>query len=150
MIKKENISWKEMYRNVKNILLDTDSSIETRALSVALGVFVGLTPLWGFHTIIVLFLAVVLKLNKPLCLLASQISALPFVPIVLSASMYAGGFFFHSHFDYTDISIDKVQNHLVQYCIGSFILAIIVAPCFGFLYYILLKYGKRKYWAQKK
>ena len=48
-----------------------DGSNKTKALSIALGIFVGLTPFYLFHTVIVLFLASFFKLNKLLsyCLL---------------------------------------------------------------------------------
>ena len=44
--------------------LGSDDSAEKKAFSISLGVFIGLSPIWGFHTIVVIFLALLLNLNK--------------------------------------------------------------------------------------
>jgi glycosyltransferase involved in cell wall biosynthesis len=48
---------------LENILKSTDSNTK-KSFSIALGVFIGICPFWGFQTILVLSLAAVLKLNK--------------------------------------------------------------------------------------
>ena len=71
-------------------VLYTQDAPKKKALSVALGIFLGLSPLWGFHTVIVIFLAVLLKLNKVIAFISSNISLPPFIPFVLLLSMQVG------------------------------------------------------------
>lgn len=48
---------------IENVLESNDSKLK-KSLSIALGVFIGIAPFWGFQTLLVLFLAYILKLNK--------------------------------------------------------------------------------------
>lgn len=41
-----------------------------KAFSIALGVFIGLSPFWGFQTLLVISLSVLFKLNKVLAFVA--------------------------------------------------------------------------------
>ena len=60
------------------------------SLSLALGVLVGLSPFYGIHTVIVLALAFMLRLNRPLALIASSITLLPFVPLWIAGGILIG------------------------------------------------------------
>ncbi|WP_416338129.1 DUF2062 domain-containing protein, partial [Lactobacillus acetotolerans] len=46
--------------------MESDGSNRIKAFSIALGTFIGLSPFWGFQTLLVISLAVVFKLNKVL------------------------------------------------------------------------------------
>ncbi len=61
-------------------LLRGDTRPTALALSVALGAFIGLSPAYGFHTVIVLGLVALFRLNPVAALLGSQIS---FGPLIL-------------------------------------------------------------------
>lgn len=130
--------WK---RFLKENILETDGSNKTKALSIALGIFVGLTPLWGFHTMIVIFLATFFKLNKVLSYMFTHVSAPPFVPIIVFASLVIGAPFVHGNtqFSLNEINLDFAKSHFLQYVIGSFILAISVSVFVGFVFYFILK-----------
>ncbi len=125
---------------LENLLHSEDSNAK-KALSIALGVFVGISPLWGFQTLLVLTLAVVLRLNKVIAFAFSNVSFPPFIPFVIYCSLKVGSYFVNSH---STISFDKsitlaaIQNHLQQYLIGSFVLATICAVFFGSFAYLLL------------
>jgi len=60
------------------------------ALSVAVGLAVGTTPLYGFHLWIVLALCVPLRLDAALAYLAANISLPPVVPFLLLAEVEIG------------------------------------------------------------
>lgn len=125
---------------LENILNSNDSNSK-KALSIALGVFIGISPFWGFHTVIVIALAVVLRLNKAISFALSNISFPLFIPFIIYGSLKTGSYFVHSNstilFDKT-ISLDTIQYNIKQYLIGSFVLATISAIVFGVIGYLIL------------
>lgn len=124
----------------ENILHSQDSP-QKKAASVALGVFIGISPFWGFHTLMVLGLAVLLRLNKVIAFAASNVSIPPMIPFIIYGSLRVGAFFTGNG---TPMSLDSsltfadVKMHLTQYVIGSFILAAFSAVILGMTTYLLL------------
>ena len=134
-------------RFIKEDLLHSSDSPRKKALSIALGVFIGFSPLWGLHTILVLFLAVLFKLNKVIAFAFSNVSLAPLVPFVLYASLRAGTFLTGEELTYSFDSIvtnSEYVRHLKTYLIGSLTLSILGATLFGFLGYVLLSAFDRK------
>ena len=129
-------------------LLGIDDSPMKKALSVALGVFVGISPLWGLHTIIVVFLAVALKLNKVIAFTFSNVSLPPFIPFILYASLKLGSWLLGSEFNFSVATINEnfeFIKHLKTYVVGSFTLAITAAILFGFLSFVIFSFfGNKK------
>lgn len=127
--------------------LGSQDSPTKKALSIALGVFIGLSPFWGFHTVIVLFLALVLRLNKAIAFAFSNVSLPPFIPFVLYASSKMGQFILGVDYNYT---LDMFKNgfeitdHLKTYIIGSFSLAIVSALVFGFIGFLFFSIFEKK------
>lgn len=125
---------------LENVLHSEDSNTK-KALSIALGVFIGISPFWGFQTLIVLALAVILRLNKVIAFAFSNVSFPPFIPFIIYGSLKMGSYFTDSHstivFD-KSITLEAIQNHIQQYLIGSFVLATICAVFFGSIAYLLL------------
>lgn len=133
---------KKSFKNfLKEDVLESDGSNRNKALSIALGTFVGLSPFWGFHTLITITLAVILKLNKVLAFAFSNISIPPFIPFIIGISLAIGSFFVggETNFFKQDLTLDLVKNHLFQYLIGTFILAIVTSLLFGFGFYYFLE-----------
>jgi len=125
---------------IENVLESNDSKLK-KSLSIALGVFIGIAPFWGFQTLLVLFLAYILKLNKVISFAFSNVSFPPFIPFIIFASLKIGSVFIESDavlFSISNKSLDAIKENLFQYVIGSFILAAIMAVLFGFSGYILL------------
>lgn len=131
---------------VEDFLKHQDSP-KKKALSIALGVFIGLSPLWGFHTIIVIFLAILFKLNKVISFAFSNISLPPFIPLVLLLSLQTGnwvlGIDTHYELDTLTENFNVLQN-LKAYLIGSMTLSISAAVIFGCLGYLLFSLLDRK------
>ncbi len=124
----------------EDLLGSTDSNLK-KSLSIALGVFIGLTPLWGFHTILSIFLAVVFKLNKVISFAFSNVSFPPFIPFIIYGSLKIGGFILGKKGGFQLNQIDSdfdITAHLLQYVIGSFILATGLSILFGIFGYIIL------------
>ena len=136
--------WK---RFLKENILETDGSNKTKALSIALGTFIGLTPLFGFHTVIVLFLATVFRLNKIISYMCTHVSAPPFIPFIIAISLFIGAPFVHGETNFlnSELNFDLVKQNLVQYLIGAMILATSASIIFGtFSYFIFEKLSPSK------
>tara|TARA_R110002049_G_scaffold1687_14_gene12837 strand:- start:824 stop:2020 length:1197 start_codon:yes stop_codon:yes gene_type:complete len=134
-------------RFVMEDLFGSMDSPQKKALSIALGVFIGLSPFWGFHTIIVLFLAIVLKLNKAIAFAFSNVSLPPFIPFVLYASSKMGQFVLGIEYSYTMEEMTEnfeLVKHLKTYIVGSFSLAVLSALVLGILGYLILSIFDRR------
>ena len=127
---------------LENVLESEDSNAK-KALSIALGVFVGISPFWGFQTVIVLFSAVLFRLNKAISFAFSNISFPPLIPFVIYGSLKIGGFFITSDSPLvldTSITFEDLKNNIAQYLVGSFILASLSAVIFGLSGYLILTF----------
>ncbi len=152
-IKPRNLFRKLKKKGVKRFfvedLIGSKDSPRKKALSLALGVFIGLTPLWGLHTVIVFSLAFVFKLNKAIAFAFSNISLPPFIPFIIVLSVQMGNVILGQDeaFNISDISYTnfEVLKHLKTYVIGSLSLATISASILGVLsYFIFLFFQKKK------
>jgi uncharacterized protein (DUF2062 family) len=100
------------------------------ALAVGIGLFCGLAPIWGFQMISTVALAHRLRLNKMIALLASNISIPPLIPfilygeLVLGHRLCRGGAFIFSR---REISRALVLQYFGQWCVGSLVLAVVLA-----------------------
>ncbi|TYB75282.1 DUF2062 domain-containing protein [Bizionia algoritergicola] len=142
-----NIKKKGLKRFFVEDFLGSNDSPKKKALSVALGVFIGFSPLWGFHTLIVLALAVFLKLNKTIAFAFSNVSLPPFIPFIIFASLELGQFILQEPISYslTDLLDNfEVLEHLKTYIVGSFALATLGAILFGFAAYFFFSIFKKK------
>ncbi len=127
--------------------LHNNDSPNKKALSIALGVFIGLSPLWGFHTVIVIFLALLFKLNKVIAFAFSNISLPPFIPFVLYASSKVGQLVTGQDYTYNLDTITEhfeVMKHLETYIIGSLLLATTSSLILGLTAYVFLSIFDRK------
>ncbi|SIT26758.1 DUF2062 domain-containing protein [Chryseobacterium gambrini] len=135
-----NFKKKSIKRFIKEDVLESDGSNRIKAFSIALGVFVGFSPFWGFHTLIVISLSVLFKLNKVLAFFASNVSLPPFIPFIIAASLFLGSPFVHgdSNIFSQELNFDLVKNNLLQYVIGSFILATSASAILGVATFLFL------------
>ncbi|WP_317127093.1 DUF2062 domain-containing protein [Maribacter algicola] len=151
-IKPRDFFRKVKKKGVKKFLLnDVLGSKDTpakKASSIALGVFIGLSPLWGLHTLLVLFLSFLLKLNKPIAFAFSNVSLPPFIPFIVLASLQTGSWILGESFTFSLDSINENFNfliHLKAYLLGSMVLALTGALLLGGIGYLTLTFfGKRK------
>lgn len=140
---------RDKFRQMMNDhLFNPHHSAQVKALSIGLGVFMGIVPIWGFQLVTAIFLAVLLKLNKPLVIIAANISIPPMIPLILFLSHKAGAFWMGSgaqdlHFD-RSITFETIQHNLQQYIFGSITLAVAAGVVFGLIAYVLLKLFSKK------
>ncbi|MEZ4801492.1 MAG: DUF2062 domain-containing protein [Gelidibacter sp.] len=135
-----NFRKKGLKRFLMEDLLRNQDSPKKKALSIALGVFIGFSPLWGFHTILVLFCALAMNLNKVIAFAFSNISLPPLIPFVLLLSLQTGNWVLGIDTDYELNAIlhnfDILEN-LKSYLIGSLLLSTFGAIAFGCVGYVL-------------
>lgn len=131
-----------------NDVLGSNDSPLKKASSIALGVFIGLSPFWGLHTLLVLFLSFLLKLNKPIAFAFSNVSLPPFIPFIILGSLQTGSWILGESYSFSLDSISKnfdFFTHLKAYLLGSLVLAVVGAMLSGGIGYLTLTYfGKRK------
>ena len=137
---------KSLKRFIKEDILESDSSDSVKAGSVALGVFFGIAPFWGFQNILTITLAVFFNLNKTLAFICSNVSIPPMIPVLIFTSLKIGTFFVGGTIlpqgDLT--TMEYIKNNLLQYLVGSFTLAITASFVLGMLTYGLLKIKSKK------
>lgn len=148
---------RDLYRKIKkkgfkqfflNDVLGSNDTPQKKSASMALGVFVGLSPFWGLHTFLVLFLSIVLKLNKPIAFAFSNVSLPPFIPFIVLASLQIGSWIFGESLSFSLDGINRNFDflvHLKAYLLGSMVLATVSALLVGSVGYLILSFfGKRK------
>ncbi len=117
-------------------------------MSIGLGVFMGIVPIWGFQLLASVALAALLRLNKVLVLIACNISIPPMIPLIIFVSYRCGSYWVGAAA--TPLAFSKsltlafVSQHLRQYIYGSITLAIAAGLAAGLLTYGVLKVFKRK------
>lgn len=128
-------------------VLKSDESPFQKAKAVALGVFFGISPFWGFQTILVLLTARLFHLNKLIAFLFSNISIPPLIPFIAYASYQIGALTLGKspnwslHIDGMIDGIDILKS-MWQYVLGSFVMAILLSFVFGILFYFLFSVFK--------
>jgi glycosyltransferase involved in cell wall biosynthesis len=142
-LNKKNI--KEFYQ--KQILQSEETNSKI-AFAIMLGLFMGVAPVWGYQMLIAFGLAHLLKLNKVLVIVASNISIPPMIPIILFASFKTGGLFIEAnkltlHYS-SGINFEMIKDNLLQYLIGSLAFGVILAITMGLISYILLSLFRKK------
>jgi glycosyltransferase involved in cell wall biosynthesis len=123
-------------------------SAQLKATSVAFGIFMGIIPIWGFQLASAIFLAILFKLNKPLVIVAANISIPPMIPFIIYLSFKTGAIWMGKNamqFNFSNsITLKSVKDNLVQYIYGSITLAIVAGIVFGLVTFIFLKLIDKK------
>ncbi len=119
---------KKNFRSFLRLLFfDKNETILTKSLSVGLGIFIGIAPIWGFQILAGLFLAFLFRLNRAIVLIACNISLPPFIPVIIYLSYQLGAVLMGENavpltFS-TDINLNVIKESLGQYIIGALLLA---------------------------
>jgi glycosyltransferase involved in cell wall biosynthesis len=133
---------------IHDLLLNPSHSDTILALSIGFGVFMGIIPIWGFQLILAIFLAILFKLNKPLVILAANISIPPMIPVILFGSYKLGAYWMpagHVNIPFGwDLKLENMQYNLQQYIYGSITLAVLAGAFFSLTSFILFKLFRRK------
>lgn len=125
---------------LEDILESSDSNFKKSA-AIALGIFIGISPFWGFQTILLFTFAALFRLNKVIAFLSSNVSFPPFIPLIIYGSLKTGSFFVSSDAPLildSSATLDDIQKNAAQYIVGSLILASASAITVGSISYLLL------------
>ncbi|MEG1553483.1 MAG: DUF2062 domain-containing protein [Rikenellaceae bacterium] len=140
-ISKENIK-----RFIRENLTDTKESNSKVAASIGLGVFFGIVPIWGYQMIAAGITAHMLKLNKVLTIISSNISIPPCIPFILYGSFCVGGLLLDRDvtLNLSSITFSNVYNDLFQYIYGAIVFALICGTMAYIISYFSLLAFRRK------
>jgi uncharacterized protein (DUF2062 family) len=135
------LNFKNLKKVWKEEVIASHESAEKKALSVGVGLFFGIVPIWGFQFALAIFSAIFFKLNKVIVGLSAQISVPPLIPFVLYASIKTGEYVLNEkvNLDFNKLLSFDTLNNLYVYYIGATVLSI-VAGIIGFIVtWVLLK-----------
>jgi len=145
----KNTNSQKLSRIWKEKILKVNESPQKKALAISLGVFIGIAPLWGFQTLLVLFLAQITKLNKALAFLFSNVSLPPFIPFIIFISYQIGALVLgkplEANLDSFEIenALDVYRN-VKQYLIGATAFAAISSMLVGIVFYFIFSMHQNK------
>ena len=143
LFKKE--SWRWLW---KEVLLNPGESNGKKALSIGLGIFMGIVPIWGFQMLVALLLATFFKLNKALVLIAANISIPPLIPVIVFLSLMVGRIWVGNDATFVifskHLSQEAVKQNILQYIYGSVTLAVAAGVTFGLVTYVLLSIFRKQ------
>lgn len=137
------------WTNIKKIwreeIIAKHESPASKANSVALGLFFGIVPIWGFQFATALIVAHLLKLNKVVVGLTAQISVPPMIPFILFGSIKVGEWVLNEevHIKFSKMLSVETLNNIYVYAVGACVLSVIAAVVgwiFTFLSLKLFRY----------
>lgn len=125
-------SWYSMWHDH---FLNKHESNAMKAVSIGVGIFMGIVPIWGLQLITAVAVAAYFRLNKALVLIACNISMPPLIPFFIYGSFETGKLFVPADTAITitdNLSIEGLKKMLsqngllnaVQYFAGGTMLAI--------------------------
>ncbi len=131
---------------IENVLKNSETP-SRRAFAIALGVFIGIAPFWGFQGVLAVLLASVFKLNKTIAFAFSNISIPPVIPFIILASFKIGDVVLGSKtvFNTEDLLENlKLLANVKEYIVGSFVLAIVSALFAFAISFFIIKIKSKK------
>ncbi len=120
------LTWENIRTFFRTQIFHTSESNVRMAAAMGWGIFCGIIPLWGYQMIFAGITAHLMRLNKVVAIVFSNISIPPMIPLILYASMLLGAEICGVKFRLTlhDISFERIAESLLQYAVGSVALAI--------------------------
>lgn len=138
-------SWEVFF---KEQILNVNEPHHIKAFSVALGICMGIMPVWGFQLITAILLSVIFKLNKALVIIAANISVPPMIPVIIFFSYKTGSIWMRDEGDHLslsgNLSFESVKNNFQQYLYGGITLALVSGIICGLLTWALLAFFNKK------
>lgn len=138
-------SMKELF--TEYVVNSKDSNLSL-TLSVSLGLFIGVMPIWGWQMMAAFALAQLFRLNKFIAVAASNISIPPILPLIIFASYMAGGWILGLNTDGirydSGMGLHWIKENLIQYLIGSLVLGVALVAVMGPVTYVLLTLFRKK------
>jgi glycosyltransferase involved in cell wall biosynthesis len=147
VIELPGVTWKQKVVALFKRELSAHLTPKRAAVSLSLGVFFGLLPIYGFQVISLLTLSFIVRLNKPLCFLGVSISSPPFLPFIIAAAIATGKLVVPlswtaavAHMHYSSLLAGGIE-----WFVGSIILSFLSAGiCWVLSYPFFLGLSKKK------
>ncbi|MDZ4853424.1 MAG: DUF2062 domain-containing protein [Nitrospirota bacterium] len=137
------------FRVLLKQVLHLQESPQRTALAFAIGVFIGFSPAYGLHTVMVFFCAWALRLNL-LALMAGAFLNNPWTLVpILGATYWVGALLLgrsdNPSFNWQDVSFSAIYEQVMPYAVpfflGGFVLSVLgAALAYPLAYYFLSKY----------
>jgi glycosyltransferase involved in cell wall biosynthesis len=130
----------------RHILMTRESNLRI-SLAVALGIFTGILPIWGFQLILAIGLAHLLKLSKFITAVAANISIPPNIPLLLYLSYVTGGIVMGTGSNIrfsTNLTVKSFESNLIQYLVGSVVLSVVMGIALGAATLLILRIFRKK------
>lgn len=138
------MKWK--FKRIAVHLFKLNNSPREIALGVAIGVFIGILPVYGLHTVLVIVAAILVRpANKIAIFLGTSISLPPTIPPITWAGYEIGRRILNGRFEplswsvFKNITFQKICYYYQPLFLGSVILGIICAVVFYLLVYLIIK-----------
>lgn len=125
-------------KNLVRLFLNPNETPLRKSVAMALGVFIGVIPIWGGQIISGIASAQFFKLNKPLVIIGTHINVTPLFPIIAFLSLKIGFLFSNQGIAFSGISqinFELLRTYFWYFLIGSIPVAAITAVLFGFITY---------------
>lgn len=125
---------------IQKNFFNKEESISRKSLSVAVGIFFGIVPIWGYQLVSAIAAAYLLRLNKGIVILTANISIPPLLPFVLLASLRTGELATGKDVNLAlrDISLETIKTNLYTYLVGATVLSVVFAVFMGLVTFITL------------
>ncbi|MCR5004168.1 MAG: DUF2062 domain-containing protein [Bacteroidales bacterium] len=118
------VFWKWPKDFVNKYLINVEDSNLKVALAIAIGVFCGIIPIWGFQLVAALGIAGIFGLSKTIAGIASNISIPPVAPLIVGGSWWIGHRVMEGWLSADTAIAVKFGGWAVEYVAGSVILAL--------------------------
>jgi len=130
------ISIRYPLQSLRRLLIDANQTPVRLSLASAWGIVIGALPIFGFHTMLILFTAKYMRLSPLMSVVASQVCMPPIVPALC---IEIGYFLRHGVF-LTEISIRTLGyqgfERLLEWLLGSLLLGPILGILIGLLVFL--------------
>ncbi|MGN1233036.1 MAG: DUF2062 domain-containing protein [Candidatus Cryptobacteroides sp.] len=125
----KKLTWTNIKSFIDRNIIHSQESNARIASSVMLGCFMGILPIWGYQMVCAFALAHLLKLNKVIVLVASNISLPPLIPFIIFGSYWLGCTVLGQPmlFSLDNFSLEVAGTVLLQYVLGAVVLAALTA-----------------------
>lgn len=125
---------------VKKHFFNEKESVTKKSLSVSVGIFFGIVPIWGYQLVTAIAVAYFLKLNRAIVILSANISIPIILPAILYGSLKTGELITGQQSTITlkNINLENIKLNLYVYLTGACVLSIVLAIVMGVLTYLIL------------
>ncbi len=133
-------------RLLKENLTHTKESNLRLSAAMGLGIFFGIFPIWGYQMVVAALVAHLVKVNKIITLLSSNISIPPMIPFILYGSHYLGGVILgtNKRIEFSNINLETVYQDIIQYLIGASALSVVCGLLMFVLSFCLLTIFRKR------